>query len=238
MKNSRFIPVDARFSHNDYQFSRAGKTNDSFNANPRTFSSFLQAEERVQRGREGATSTVGDELLESEFFPPSELSDFVTENMYEADEIDAFLKYRINEDFLNDVSARKLEPKKLQEKNEPRAFQGESKARNFFQRKKPNKGQAPSTQSIFALSNKKDTLSEDQTTLQFSRRTSIHDDEIGSRKRGISLFLNNALMKINEAGEGGYVPAKEDKGLDVPDEQLLGNLIGIKIYIKMLLTDI
>ena len=232
LKNNKFVPIDARFSETEYQLSKSIKTVDTLTLPGKGtgISSFITDE---PRGKKEASSTIGAEddhhhHQENE----SALSDLpdITPDSSQDGDLDFFLKETLDEKFLSDMLEQKLEPKKLKSTNEQKVMQAEIKNRNFLLKKKQQKqaaaAAAPSSFNNLTQVTKKENNSEDNVNPLFSSKNSDIDDEQPFGRKKLGSFFEKALKELRDANDPTYTASKEERGQDVPDEQLLGNLIG------------
>ena len=219
-----------RFSQLDYQFNKGIKHSDSLNIGS---SPYLFAEEPKLK-KETSSFILND--LPNDVSDLSELQD----NVFEHEQLEEFLKDQINEDYLTSMSKVTIEPKKLSRLPGDKVFQSENQIGRLF-----NRGAAATKKRLlgntfgsFAQSGsiRKDNLSDDQLT-QLSRRTSGITEQNMLQSRGrkkLGTFFDKSFNSLATMQMADIDPnaAKEERGPDLPDDELIGNLVGIYFIIR------
>jgi len=223
-KNNRYLPPGVRFSQLDYQFNKGIKHSDSLNGS----SPYLFAEEPKLK-REMSSFILND--LPNDLSDLSELQD----NVFENEQLEDFLKDQINEEYLTSMSKVTIEPKKLSRiPGGDKVFQSENRIGGLFNRGAAanKKKLAGNTFGSIAHSNsiRKDNMSDDQGT-QLSRRTSGVTERDMLQPRGrkkLGTFFDKSFNSLATMQMADVDPnaAKEERGPDLPDDELIGNLVG------------
>ncbi len=227
-KNNRYLPPGVRFSQLDYQFNKGVKNGDSMNLGS---SPYLFPEDTKLK-REGSSFILNDLPRDV-----SDISDF-QDNIFEDAQMEEFLKDQINDDYLTSMAKVTIEPKKLSRLPGDKLFQNENQIGRLFNRgaAATKKRFAGNTFGSFAAGGggsirKDNTMSEDQLT-QLSRRTSGMTDPQGRGRKKLGTFFDrsfNSLATMQMDVDPNS--AKEERGPDLPDDELIGNLVGKEIFV-------
>ena len=220
-KNNRYLPAGVRFSQLDYQFNKGMNRSDSLNIGS---SPYLFAEDPKLK-REGNSFILND-LPED----VSDISDFQN-NIFENEQMDEFLRLQINDEYLTSMSRVTIEPKKLTRLPGDKVFQNENQIGRLFNRgaAATKKKLAGNTFGSFAAAGgsirKDNTMTSEEQLTQLSRRTSGMTDPQGRGRKKLGTFFDRSFTSL-AAMDVDPNSAKEERGPDLPDDELIGNLVG------------